>query len=117
ERVGLATRERVGRGLVGGRRAARGRRDVGVAELQPVVAILGGGLGGEACLPQRAEEPVAALVAREHAARAIAAVGGRRQPHQQQARARIAEARERPGPVLLASIPAGGGAAARPPAG
>ena len=47
---------------------------------------------------QRGQQEVARAVAREHAAGAVRAVRGRRQPDQQQARVRIAEARARAGP-------------------
>jgi len=53
---------------------------------------------------ERIEEPVAAAVAGEHPARPVTAVRGGRQADQQQARTRIAEARQRARPVLLAGV-------------
>ena len=64
----------------------------------------GGGPVGETGVVERVEEPVAAAVAGEHAPRAVATVGSRRQPHEKQPRARIAEAGQRPGPVALAGV-------------
>src|SRR6266850_2300831 len=61
-------------------------------------------LVGEACVVERLEEPVAAAIAGEHAARAVAAVGRGREPDQQQPRARVTEARKRTRPVALAPI-------------
>src|SRR2546430_1998155 len=45
-----------------------------------------------------------AAIAGEHPARAVAAVRGGREAHQQQSRARITEARQRAGPVALARV-------------
>ena len=58
-------------GIVPGRGAARGRRDVAVAELEAVVTRTGVGPVGESEAVQRRVEPVAARVAREHAAGAV----------------------------------------------
>src|SRR5262249_56654361 len=59
---------------------------------------------GEAGLVQRAKEPVAAAVPREHTPRPVAAVSGRSEAHDENARLRIAEARKRTRPVALAVI-------------
>ena len=56
---------------------------------------------------ERAEEPVAAPVAGEHPARSVAPVRGGRQPDQEDARVRIAEAGQRPRPVGFPAIAAG----------
>src|SRR6185503_18085536 len=50
---------------------------------------------------ERFVEPETTRVAGEHAARAVAAVRGRRQTHDQEARRRIAEPRHRLAPVRL----------------
>ena len=85
--------------LVGGRRAARGRRHVAVAQGEAVVARDRGRLVREAGAVQRGEEEVARPVAGEDAAGAVAAVRGRGQAHDQQARPRVAEAGHRLAPV------------------
>src|SRR5215475_16211015 len=59
---------------------------------------------GEARVVERAEEPIAAPIAGEHTARAIATVGGGRQTHDEHARARIAEPWQRLRPVPLTSV-------------
>ena len=117
EEKGLAARELGGRGLVGGRRAAERRRDVGAAQAEAVVTVPRRRPGGEAGGVQRAVEPFAAPVAREHPPGAVTTVRGGGQPHHEDARARIAEAGQRARPVGLATVPArgrGGGRLAVP---
>src|SRR5215475_3834445 len=92
------------RWLVGGRRAARRGRDVGASKLEPVTGMEGRWAVGEARVVERAKEPIAAPIAGEHAARAIATMSGRRQTHDEHARARIAESGQWLRPVLLTSI-------------
>ena len=50
---------------------------------------------------QRGEQEVARAVAGEHAAGAVGAVRGRREPEHEHARGRVAEARDRAAPVVL----------------
>src|SRR5262249_4270751 len=70
--------------LVVGRGATAGRRDVGCAQFQAVLAIDGGRLVGEAGLVQRGVQKVAGAVAGKDAARAIAAVGCRSEADDEQ---------------------------------
>ena len=90
------------RRLVRRRRAAHRRRDPGVAQRQPVAGVHRRRLVGEARAVQRGEQEVARAVAGEHAAGAVGAVRRRRQAEDQHARVGIAEAGDRPAPVLLA---------------
>ena len=64
--------------------------------------MLGRRLVGVAGAVQGGVEPVARAVAGEHAAGAVGAVGGRREADDRQPRRRIAEAVQRPRPVVLA---------------
>jgi hypothetical protein len=89
------------RGLVDRRRAPHGGGDVAVGELQAVVDRHALGLVGVAGAVQRGEEPVARTIAGEHPPGAVPAVGRRRQPDDQQACARVAEARHGTPPVRL----------------
>src|SRR5262249_58164254 len=103
---GLASSHLEGRRLVGGRRAAHGRGDVGAAEREAVARVR---RRREIREPGRVEglvEPVAALIAREDAAGAVAAVGGGRQSDEHDASARVAEARKWPRPISLAAVAA-----------
>src|SRR5262245_19546493 len=86
-----ARRDLRGRRAIGGRRAAGDRRHEGVVEVESVVTGNGRRLVGESGAVERRVEPVAALVAREDAAGAIAAVGGRSEPDDEEPRPRIAE--------------------------
>src|SRR5256886_8207908 len=76
------------------------------AEPQTIVPVSRGRPVGEARVVERVEEPVAAPVAREHPPRAVAAVRCGREPDEEDARARVTEARQRPRPVALARVPA-----------
>src|SRR2546422_7892653 len=69
--------------LVAGRGTARGGADVAVAEREAVVARRRFRLAREAVAIQRLVQPVATRVAREHPARAVRAVCGGRQAHDQ----------------------------------
>ena len=91
------------RRLVGGRRAADGGGDVGVDQPQAVVAAHRGRLVGEAGPVKRRVEPVAGAVAGEHAAGAVGAVGGGGEADDQDPRRGVAEAADRPRPVVLAA--------------
>ena len=73
---------------------------------RPSPAMHGRGLVREAGAVKRREQPVARPVAGEHAARAVAAVGGGREADHDHERARVAEAGQRPGPVALAAVAA-----------
>src|SRR6185503_9128364 len=74
---------------------------VAVDEAQPVPAGDRDRAVREPRAMQRGEEEVARAVAGEDAARAVAAVRGRSEAHDQQAGLRVAPARDRPAPVLL----------------
>jgi hypothetical protein len=63
--------------------------------------VLRARLVGEPAAVQRREQPVAGAVSGEDSARAVAAMGRRSKPDDQQSGARVAEARERPPPVVL----------------
>src|SRR5207245_5284046 len=89
--------------LVAGRRAADRRGHVGVSQPKPVVGAHRLRLARESRLPERAEEPVTAAVPGEDAPRAVAAMSGRREPDQEQTRARVAEAGQRARGVPLAA--------------
>ena len=92
----------LGRGrLVGGRSAPDDGGDVAVAQRQPVVRRHARRLVGVAGPVQGGEQPVARPVAGEHATGAVPPVGGRRQPDDQQAGGRVAEAGDRTSPVVL----------------
>jgi hypothetical protein len=86
-----------------GRRAADRGCHVAVAQLQPVGPPGRGRLVGESGPVERAIQPVPGAIAGEDATGAISAVRGRRQAQHQEARARVAEAGYRPGPVGLAA--------------
>jgi len=103
EQIRTAREDLGGQRLVGGRRAADRRGDVGVAQPQAVAGVDGRRLVGEPRVVERVEEPVAAAIAGEHAAGSVAAVGRRRQPDQEEAGVGIAEARQGPRPVGLAT--------------
>ena len=91
EEIGAAIREFGGKRLVGGRGAADGGGDVGVFQLEAVVAADGRGLIGEAGFVEGGEEKISGAIASEDAAGAIAAVGGGGEPENQESRVRIAE--------------------------
>lgn len=75
--------------------------DVAIGQRQSVTAVKRFGLIGETGFVQRPEKPVAAVVACEHASRPVAAVCRRRETDEQEAGIRIAEARDRFGPVFF----------------
>ena len=89
---------------IGGRSATGGGSDVGVAQDQAVVAPPGGRLIGEAGLMESNKERVGRAIAGEHAPGAVAAVGGWGQANDQQARLRVADARQGAPPVLLFAV-------------
>src|SRR5215207_3312841 len=92
---------------LGGERPVVGRGaldrggDVAAAEGEAVVGRHRGRLVGEAGTVQAGEQPVAGAVAGEDPAGAVAAVGGRGQPEDQQRGRRVAESGDGPAPVLL----------------
>src|SRR5207247_2083110 len=106
EKVRLAARELGRRRLVAGRRAAERGGDVRVSEAETVSPMSRGRRVGEARVVERVDVPVAAPVAREHPAGAVAAVRRGCEPDEEEARLRVAEARQRPRPVGEARIPA-----------
>ena len=87
------------RGAVRGRGAAHDRGDERVAQPEPVVALARDGLAREPGAVERSVEPVAALVAGEHAPGPVGPVRGRREPDDEESRRRVAESRHGPGPV------------------
>src|SRR6266571_1036131 len=87
------------RGAVRGRGAAHDRGDERVAQPEPVVALARDGLAREAGAVERGVEPVAALVAGEHAPGPVGAVRCRRESDDEESRRRVAESRHGPGPV------------------
>ena len=68
------------------------RSDVAIAQREAVVAMIGIGLVGKAGGMKRAVKPIAAAVASEHPAGAIAAMRRRRQADDQKLRVGIAKA-------------------------
>ena len=91
-----------GRRPVGRRRAAhRRRRPSSRVSARPSSRETRLGLVGQPRPPQRREQPVARAVAGEDPPGPVAAVGGRRQAEHDDPRRRVAEARDRPAPVLL----------------
>jgi len=100
-RAGVAL---IDRRLVQRRRAANRGRDPGAGQDQPVIRPPARGLvrdpGPMECRPQE----VAARVAGEDAAGSIAAMGGRREPHDENARVGIPEAGQRSAPVRLVAV-------------
>jgi hypothetical protein len=105
QEVLAAAADLLGQRLVRRRRAAGGGRDVAVVQDEAVAPRDGRGLAGEAGAVQGREEEVAGAVAREDAARAVAAVRGGREADDEEPRARIAEPRQGPAPVLLVLEP------------
>src|SRR6185437_6867484 len=89
--------------LVGRRGAADGGGDVGVEQCQAVVAADGGRLIGEPGAVEGRVEPVAGAVAGEHPPGAVGAVGGGGEADDQDPGGRVAEAADRPRPVVLAA--------------
>ena len=87
-----------GEWLVRRRRAADRGRDVGVAELEPVVRPPAGRLVRQPDRVHRREQEVAGRIAGEHAPGPVAAVRRRRQADDQDPRLGVAEARARAGP-------------------
>ena len=107
---------------LGGGRPVRRRRathrggDVAPGQPQPVVARDRGRLVREPGPVQRPEQPVARPVAGEDPSRAVAPVGGRRQPDHEHRAVRIPEPGQRPAPVLLATRTPRASRARPPPA-
>ena len=101
KQVGPAVSDFFRQRFVRRRRAVNRRRDVAVAQPQAVVTAHRCWFVSEAGPVQRREEPVAAAVTGEYAARAIAAVGCGCESDDQQTRSRITEARHRTAPVVV----------------
>lgn len=91
----------LGSRLVRRRRAPHGGRDIGVAQLQPVVAANRCLLVGVPGSVQRAEQPVAGTVTGEDPAGSVPAVCRRGQSDDQESSLRVAETGEGTTPVLL----------------
>jgi hypothetical protein len=75
-----------------------------VEQLEAVAGMHGRRLVREPDRVQGREQDVAGPVAGEHAAGAVAAVGGRREPHHQQRCVRGTEPGHRTAPVLLVAV-------------
>ena len=90
--------------LVLRRCAPHGREDVRIVQLQSVGRMPGGCDVREPCLVHRVHEKVAGSIPGEDATGAIGAVGGGRQPEDEDPRERIAESRNRPAPVGIAAV-------------
>ena len=99
EEIGAAIRKFGGKRLVGGRGAADSGSDVGVFQLEAVVAADGSGLIGEAGFVKGGIEKIAGAIASEDAAGAIAAVSGGGEPQNKELRVRIAESGDGFAPV------------------
>ena len=102
--VGAAGGQLVGSQLVLRRRAAGGGGDQCASEFEAVADADRLGLVGEAGTVQRAEEPVAAAVAGEHAASAVASVGGGGKADHQKAGVGVAERGQGTSPVVLIAV-------------
>ena len=76
------------------------RRDVAIDQTKPVMTVGGLRLVGESEAMQRAKKPVSRTVTGEDAARAVAAVSGRRQADDQKTCIQRPEAGDRPSPIL-----------------
>src|SRR5664280_1645970 len=90
--------------FVVGRRAAYGRSDVAVHQLQSVVAMLGIGLRCEANLVQNGIHEFSRRVPRKRTAGTVGTVGSRRQSQHQYTGMGIAESRNRPRPIFTIAI-------------
>src|SRR5208283_222811 len=102
--VGTAIADLAGRRLIPGRGAMAGGGDVGPVELHAVVARIAGGLRRKSRAVQHAVEDVAGTVASEHAAGAVGPMGSRREPQNQDPRARVAERRHGLSPVFPVEV-------------
>ena len=76
-----------------------GGGDGGIDQLEAVIAVGGGGLGGKSGFMHGVEEEVAGAVAGEHAAGAVGAVGRGGEADQEQAGGGRPEVGDRLGPV------------------
>ena len=94
-----AARKLVRQRFVSRRRAPAGRGDESSPQREAIVPADAGGLVRKSGPVQGGIEKVPAAVAREHPPGAVSPVGRRRQPHDEQPRARIAETGQRPCPV------------------
>src|SRR5664280_3559072 len=92
-------------GRVARRRTSDGRRHVGALQLQAVARPGRRGLVREPRPVERGEEEIARPVAREDAARSIAAMGGRGQPDEHDPGPCITPARHGSRPIRLAAVP------------
>lgn len=100
-------------GLVGGRSAADGGGDPGMAEREAVVAASGLRAAGEAELMEDGEEEVAGAIAGKGPPGAVGAVRSGSEAEKEDARAGIAEAGNGLGPVRLVEVGAAAGFAER----
>src|SRR4029453_4802770 len=104
DQVGPAVDDLFRQRLVGGRRAATDRRHERVAQLEAVAAADRSRLVRKAGGVQRLEEEIAAAVAGEQPAGAVAAVRGRSEADDPQASAAVAEPGQRAAPIFLVLI-------------
>jgi len=105
--VPAAVGEFGGEGAVAGRSAPDRGRDQSSPERQTVARPFRLGLVRKTRLVESAKQEVARLVAGEDSPRAVAAVSGGREADEKDAGLPVAEGRKGPGPVGLASEPAG----------
>ena len=104
--VGEAARLLLSSRLVGWRRAFHCRGDAGVDERETVIAVLRCGLARESTGVQGSGQEIGGRVAGEHAARAVAAVGGGSQPHDAHFSVRRSEGGHGPCPIVPFAVAA-----------
>jgi len=90
--------------VVARRRALHGGGDPCAAQLQPVAAMIGRRLVGEAGAMHRPVQPVARAVTGEHPPGAVGAVRGGGQSEHEHARLRVAEAGHAATPVVVVAV-------------
>jgi hypothetical protein len=99
-----ATRKFDGSRFVGRRRAPNSSGNITVRELETVAPMHRLRLIGKSRRVKGSVQPVAAAVTREHSSGPIPPMRCRRQPHDKQARIRIAESRQRSRPIFFIPV-------------
>jgi hypothetical protein len=102
--VGGAVTNLLGLGLVAWWSTANDGGNPGMAKLQSIIAIDGAGLGGKAKLMQDGIHEVARAIAGKGAASTVGSMCAGRETEDQNACARVTEARNGPGPVGLVQV-------------
>src|SRR5262249_1212529 len=92
------------RGLVVGRRASRGRGDVGASQNEAIVPMRRARRAGQALPIGPSVEPLPRAIPREHAPGSIGAGRPGRQPEDQEPRRGVAESRDGTAPVFLVEV-------------